>query len=281
MIPRESKVYQQLNNVALEAKCVAFSGLPGVGKSLYVNQFYQIAKELEKEVTVIQWDIARKAFESPDIMAKYPMVKGEIHNVIKLSAGAWLLDIVKTWIEANSQNTSLLVIEAPLVGHRFVELAKLQTDLELENFLSGSGFQIIMPIPSKRVREKIEEDRRAQVDESAKLWKGAKPSVMLLLWKMTCDIANEFGRSIPMITQPDYDPEVYEFVFRNILKHRHFIPLHIDEIFAIKVENEDELHNLGSLVATDYQSHKYVNQIEELYSDPEQIDLIANSWYLT
>jgi len=49
--------------------------------------------------------------------------------------------------------------------------------------------------------------------------------------------------------QPPYDPEVYEFVFAKILKHRHFIPLHIDEIFKVNIADEHDLHNTGSLAA--------------------------------
>jgi len=280
MIPKDSTVYKKLEEVAENSECVAFSGLPGVGKSLYVNQFYKIAKDQGRQVTVIQWDIARKSFETPEISARYPMKDGMIHNGVKLSVGLWLLNTVKSWLQTRT-NKSLLLIEAPLVGHRFVELAKVQDDSELESFLSSSCFKIIMPIPSKKVREKIEEDRKAQVDENAITWKGAKPSVMLLLWKMTCGIANEFGKAIPMEGQPPYDPETYEFVFNNILKHRHFVPLVIDEVFKIHIEDEDELHNLDSLAATSSEADEYADQLEKVYSDPEEINMIVDCWYLT
>jgi len=271
IIPISSPTYQSLQKSAKSAKAVVFSGLPGVGKSLYINQFQLIAKAEGRKVTVIQWDIARKAFEIPSIAARYPMGEGVVHNGVKLSAGKWLLATIKQWIVDHENDNQLLLIEAPLVGHRFIELAKIQEDATLEAFLKKEAFQIIAPIPSKKVREKIEADRRAQISEDAKTWVGAKPSVMLMLWKMICGIANEFGRNIPMDGQPPYDPEVYEFVFAKILKHRHFLPLHIEEVFKVNVEDEKDLHNTGSLAADEKTANYFSELVAKEYPSDEFI----------
>jgi len=66
VIPESSSVYKTLAKAAKTAKAVVFSGLPGVGKSLYINQFQIIAATQGKKITVIQWDIARKAFETKE-----------------------------------------------------------------------------------------------------------------------------------------------------------------------------------------------------------------------
>ena len=110
---------------------------------------------------------------------------------------------------------------------------------------------------------------------------GAKPSVMLLIWKMVCGIANEFGRNISMEGQPPYDPEVYEFVFRKILQHRHFTPLHIDEIYKVNIENEADLHNTGSLAADYATANEYAAKLRQQYPQMAEIDTIVNRWYLT
>ena len=281
IIPESSPVYKTLKQAAQTAKAVVFSGLPGVGKSLYINQFQLIATAEGKKVTVIQWDIARKSFETPEIAKRFPMGKGVVHNGVKLSVGKWLMDTLKSWLLSATSNKEILLIEAPLVGHRFIELATIQKDLLLEDFFSSDAFQIIAPIPSKKVRAKIEADRKAQISEDAKVWSGAKPSVMLMLWKMICGIANEFGQSIPMDGQPPYDPAIYEFVFEKILQHRHFIPLHINEIYPITIVNEEELHNTGSLAADDATANQYAAMIANQYPDLEEIDLVVNGWYLT
>ncbi len=281
IIPRNSAVYKNLEKTAATAKSVVFSGLPGVGKSLYIHQFQLLAAAKGRQVTVIQWDIARKSFETEEIFERFPMGDGTVHNGVKLCAGKWLMDTVKDWLQTHTGDKELLLIEAPLVGHRFIELATIQEDASLENFFRSPAFQIIAPIPSKKVRAKIEADRRAQISEDAKVWTGAKPSVMLRLWKMICGIANEFGRSIPMDGQPPYDPEIYEFVFSKILQHRHFTPLHIDEIYPVAIVDESELHNTGSLAADAATANEYAKAIADQYPDLEEIDLVVNGWYLT
>lgn len=281
VIPSKSKVFQTLKEVAATAKVVVFSGLPGVGKSLYINQFQIIAAAEGREVTVIQWDIARKAFETPKVFTHFPMGNGVIHNGVKLSVGKWLMDTVKNWLETYTEKEQLLLIEAPLVGHRFIELAKINDDPDFEAFLKSKAFQAIVPIPTKEVREKIEADRKAQVADNAKTWVGAKPAVMLMLWKMICGIANEFGRSIPMDGQPAYDPEVYEFVFAKILKHRHFIPLHVNDIYPVEIVDENDLHNTGSLAADPKTANHYCDLILENYPSQRTVDTIVNAWYKT
>jgi len=281
LISATSKVYQTLDKAAEEAKVVVFSGLPGVGKSLYINQFKTMARHRGRVVTIIQWDIARKAFETATILDRFPMGDGVIHNGVKLSVGAWLIDQIKQWLVKQQGTNHLLLIEAPLVGHRFIELAKVQQDRALESFLKSAAFQVIVPIPSKKVRAKIEEDRRAQIEEDAQNWIGAKPSVMLMLWKMICGIANEMGRNISMDGQPDYDPEVYEFVFSQVLKHRHFIPLIVDEIFKVDILDEKELHDTGSLFASDDLANYYCDQMKALHPSDHSIDEIVNRWYIT
>ncbi len=229
---------------------------------------------------IIQWDVARKSFETPALLARYPMGDGLIHNGVKLSIGLWLTDMLKNWLKLNRDEKALLLIEAPLVGHRFLELAKTQPDPNLEAFLASEAFQAIVPIPSKKVREKIEADRRVQVPEEALTWSGAKPSVMLKLWKMICRIANEMGRDIPLDGQPPYDPDVYEFVFQRLLKNRHFTPLHVDEIFSVAVEDEKELHHDDGIAPSQAEANKYAETIHQLYPTGAALDEVIGQWYL-
>ena len=281
IIPSTSPIYNRLKAVAKDAKGVVFSGLPGVGKSLYINEFKRIATAIGRDITVIQWDIARKSFETPAIAQHFPMGDGVVHNGVKLSAGKWLLATIKNWLITHTEEKDLLLIEAPLVGHRFIELAQIQNDPILENFFNSESFQMIAPIPSKQVRAKIEADRAAQISEDAQVWTGAKPSVMLMLWKRICGIANEFGKDLPMEGQPPYDPAIYEFVFSKILKNRHFIPLYIDEVFEVKIKDETELHNTGSLAADAETANRIAQSVLKEYPSTEAIDAVVAGWYLS
>jgi len=279
-IPEPSPVYQTLDALVKECKIVIFSGLPGVGKSLYVNAFQALAKKEGKKLTLIQWDVARKAFETEDILSRFPMGDGTVHNGLKLIAGKWLMDEVEMWIDIHAEDSELLLIEAPLVGHRFIELVQQNASEELEQYLSSDEVQVVMPIPTNEVRSIIEEARAKQVKEEAKVWSGAKPSVMLMLWKMTCGIAVEFGKEIDMDGQPPYDPEIYSFVFSEILKHRHFVPLIIDEVFSLPEMDESMLHDNESLKADPETAAFYAELVNTFYSEQE-IEEIVSNWYLT
>ena len=279
IIPQSSPIYSQLRKLT-DAKIVIFSGLPGVGKSLYINAFQAIAQNADKEIDMIQWDVARKAFETDYISSYYPMGDGTVHNGLKLIAGLWLMDVVKEWLNFNKKSNSILLIEAPLVGNRFIELMQEQLDDNLENYLSSELCQVIVPIPSKKVRTAIEAERQRQVSEDAKVWSGAKPSVMLMLWKDTCIIANEFGKEIDISGQPPYDPEIYNYVYSKILKHRNFVPLHIDEIFEVPNMEEDGLHNHHSMHADQSTADIYGKKIIEKYND-YHINELVDSWYHT
>ncbi|MDA8693542.1 hypothetical protein N9L92_05705 [Saprospiraceae bacterium] len=279
IIPQSSPIYSQLKKLT-DAKIVIFSGLPGVGKSLYINAFKAIAEDADKEIDMIQWDVARKAFETDYISSHCPMGDGTVHNGLKLIAGLWLMDVVKEWINFNKNSKSILLIEAPLVGNRFIELMHEQLDDDLESYLSSELCQVVVPIPSKKVRSAIEAERQRQVSEDAKVWSGAKPSVMLMLWKDTCVIANEFGKEIYVSAQPPYDPEIYNYVYSKILKHRNFVPLHIDEIFEVPNMEEDGLHDHQSMHADQITADTYGKKIIEKYND-YHINELVDSWYHT
>lgn len=278
-IPNTSPVYQVLKENT-KAKIIIFSGLPGVGKSLYINAFKNLAEAEGKEIDMLQWDVARKAFETSYIMEQYPMGEGTVHNGLKLIAGEWLMHTIKEWITFHKTSENILLIEAPLVGNRFVEIMQKQIDESLESYLSSEKCRVIVPIPSKIVRQKIEEERARQVSEEAKVWSGAKPSVMLMLWKLTCEIANTFGKNIDVSEQPAYDPSIYEFVYGKILKHRRFIPLHIDEVFEVPEVDELALHDNSSMQASEEVANQFGQKIIEKYNE-YQINEIVDSWYHT
>ena len=279
IIPTSSPVFKQLDELAANKQIVIFSGLPGVGKSLYVREFHLIAKSHGREIDCVQWDVARKSFETEAIMEKFPIVDGTVHSCFKLIAGRWLMDEVSLWIDEHWESDRILLIEAPLVGHRFIELIQPSKDKELEKYLTSDKLVVVMPIPSSEVRAKIEAERIRQVKEDAKVWSGAKPSVMLMLWKMTCGIANEFGKEIDLSVQPPYDSSIYEFVFSKILRHRNFIPLFIDEVFEVPEENEEALHDHDSMKADEDTANHYAMMIQESYTE-EEIDDIISKWYL-
>ncbi|NNE26739.1 MAG: hypothetical protein HKN09_07835 [Saprospiraceae bacterium] len=278
VIPQSSPIYTTLNELAENAQIVVFSGLPGIGKSLYINAFYALAKQHKRSITVVQWDQARKAFETDDILRRFPMGDGTVHNGFKLMAGEYIKNKILSWTK-HANSADLLLIEAPLVGHRFIEIVEQSDIEELEAALASEKCRIIVPIPSKEVRRKIEEARAAQVDDNAKVWIGAKPSVLKMLWNMVYDIAIEFGAELEEQENPPYDPEVVEFVFSKVCKHRNFVPLHVDEVFEVPEQSEAELHSLESEMPSKEEVNTYFNFVNERFDSDDQIDQYVNSWY--
>lgn len=281
IIPKDHHLYNQFKQLIEDKRLVVFSGLPGVGKSLYINEFFRLAQELNVPIDLIQWDVARKAFETDLITERFPMGDGLVHNGLKLIAGEWLIRFVKKWLILNEDTDRILLVEAPLVGHRFIELVKPIPDTFLESFLSSDQTVVLMPVPTKEVRSAIEAARKEQVDEDAKVWFGAKPSVMQMLWNMTCKIAIELGYDLEEKDHYEYDPEIYIWVFDKILKHRHFVPLNIDTLFDVPKGSEEELHKLESHSADEYEANKIGSRIIEQYQDSDEIDRIVNGWYLS
>ena len=80
--------------------------------------------------------------------------------------------------------------------------------------------------------------------------------------------------------QPPYDPEVYEFVFRKVLNRRHFIPLHVDEVFDVQILDEKDLHKTGSLAANKAIANHYASLVMEEHPTDDTLDAIVANWYV-
>src|SRR5687768_2694168 len=89
VVPRDSGLYRTLHRAATERRCVFFAGLPGVGKSLLLQQTGLIAAEAGRRVALLQWDVVRGSFETPEVLARYPEVDGVTHAVIRKAVGLW------------------------------------------------------------------------------------------------------------------------------------------------------------------------------------------------
>src|SRR4051812_33410477 len=118
VLPRDSALYQALAGAARQRRCVFFAGLPGVGKSLLIQQVALLAREAGLQVHLLQWDVARGAFETPEILARYPEIDGITHAAIRKAAGLWVRQAVQAWDRQYADPSHLLIGEAPLVGNR-------------------------------------------------------------------------------------------------------------------------------------------------------------------
>src|ERR671936_839377 len=108
LLPRDSDLYRALHDSARERRCVFIAGLPGVGKSLIVQQLALIARDAGREVHLLQWDVARGGFETPAILARYPEVDSVTHAAIRKAVGLWAREAVLDWDREHTEERHLL-----------------------------------------------------------------------------------------------------------------------------------------------------------------------------
>jgi hypothetical protein len=278
LIPEDDSIHLKLAEVCHHTKIIVFIGLPGTGKSLYINHLYHYALQNAYRPKLIQWDVCRKEFEKGKLASIFPSEKGQVHPGVRLSAGYWLLSYLNTWSKTQLNiDKNILLIEAPLVGNRFSELCHIQDNSVLEQYLRSEQIQFVLPVPNDEVRHKIESDRAEQISETAQNWSGAKPSVLHQLWHDTLAIAQELN-----LTSYDgqaYQAEIYQKTYQYIARHRQTVILDIDKTYDVVITDESALHNLKNELPNQAEILESVTQINKIYSTDQQKDEQVIKWY--
>lgn len=269
---------EQLNTLleqASQKRMVFFTGLPGVGKSLYVKLLSEQAQQNGREVHILQWDVTRSAFETDEVLAKYPEIDGVTHAIIRKSVGLWSRQAVLDW-HTTTDAKAILIGELPLIGNRLIELVQ-RIDDEAEKLLSSDNALLITPVPSRRVREVIEEARANSIasPKHHKEEKDAPPNVLTALWEELHNLA--ITKLNFQSESNNYNPDIYASVYEYLLKHRHFETLHIDEIFKTETSVYDvEIQN--NLAADLNTVQTIVHSVEQNYSQ-EELEEQTNNWH--
>lgn len=278
IIPRDSPLYAPLARMAHEGRAVFVAGLPGAGKSLLVQQLARLAHAAGRRVHLLQWDVARAPFETPELLARYPEVDGATHAAIRKAVGLWARGAVLRWHEAHPDPAYLLIGETPLVGSRLAELAQIRRDAA-EALLASPAALFAVPVPSADVRARIEAAREqtsaapAHGREAA----DAPPNVLRALWAEVAAIGARLdGAAAP--AGCDYDPAAYARVYAHALRRRNHELLSIDEILPAAGSVYDLGVAAGELVATPEEVAAAVRQVEDEYGD-ERLAREAEGWY--
>ncbi|MCY3939995.1 MAG: hypothetical protein OXG29_02815 [Gammaproteobacteria bacterium] len=239
IIPVGSALRDTIEQHAACDRMIFFAGLPGVGKSLMLQQTVLIAATLGRKVSLLQWDVARLAFEQPDLIERYPEVGGVTHAGIRLAAGRWVRGAIRQWAETRTSRRNLLVGEIPLVGNRFVEVARPESD-PAEALLAASSATFFIPAPTLQLRREVEAARRREMSDPlhSREAANASPTVLEALMLEIRQLAPKLN--IPCGKGEGYDPRLYLAVYGWLLQHRHFVPLWITDFLAV----EDSPHKL-------------------------------------
>ncbi len=231
VLPSDWPAGRVLEDLAARQAVVIFAGLPGVGKSLLLQQVAHLARAAGREVHLLQWDVARRAFETDAILTRYPEVDGFTHAAIKRAAGVWARTAVWQWRLTHDARTSLLLAEAPLVGGRLVELAAPAPD-EAEALLASDEVRFVLPVPSREIRQLIEAARlKSHHAPAHERERGdAPPNVLQALWEDVYREGQAAGIVPPSPPGDDllYDPDAYRAVYASWLADRHLTVLEID-----------------------------------------------------
>ena len=182
LLPPDSAIRARFAELIAGADRVFFAGLPGVGKSLLLQQMALMAAESGRAVTLLQWDVLRQPFETP----RYPLQSGATHPLVIQAAGTWLRAALPT-LECD-----LLIGELPLVGGRLMELARPVRDAA-EPVLRDARTQFVIPAPSREVRAVIESRRQQTIAAPSHQSEAddAPPNVLRALWRDLRTLAQE------------------------------------------------------------------------------------------
>ncbi|HLJ62183.1 MAG TPA: hypothetical protein VKZ50_20880 [bacterium] len=279
----DDAVDRRLRTLAEGCRAVFFAGLPGTGKSFFVHRLAALAHAAGRPVHLLLWDVIRPVFEASPVGRRYPVRAGITHPVIRRAAGIWARRAVARW-DAGHPAVAALIGESPLVGHRFIELARSADDAA-EPLLAGDACAFVVPVPSVEVRRFLEAERhrRSVQHRHDREREDAVPAVVQTLWGELVDVSRKLGIERPGGGggSPAYDPALYECVYRRVLARRHayvlgverVLPAPADSVYAFAFPTHD-------VTPTVEDADACIEAVETQYADRDVLDREIAGWYL-
>ena len=282
IIPPTSQVYMMLNRLVDNQRIVFLTGLPGVGKSLLLNQLAHLAHFSGHQVYLLQWDILRDAFMTNRIASLFPDTDGITHSVIRRAAGLWVRQAVAQWHQKHLGEKSILIGEAPLIGNRLLELVLPRHDAA-ESILIKNSTRFVLPIPSRRIRRIMETARQTSIKNprNSRELNDAAPEVLKALWRELIRAAMALNiQTPPKGSDEDYDPRIYESVYLQVLKHRRYeitrlnttLSTHSRSVYTFNMPVEELIPNASEV------SHS-IEEVEHTYPNLHGLEQEMEEWY--
>ncbi len=283
IIPEGTALFQSLKRAAMTRKLVFLAGIPGVGKSLYVQQLVLLAQKSGRTVHLFQYDVTRTAFENHPLgLQKYPEVDGVTHPMIRRAVGVWARRGVLEWLQTYADERHILIGEVPLIGSRLIELMQIIND-EVESVLAGPQTLFMIPVPSNRIRDKIVAQRAISMEKPRhkKEEKDAPINVLQMVWADAHQLAVKLGLTQPLgknVVDMPYDPAVYAAVYEYLCQNRQVETLHVD----LDLKPTGSVYDLTDIASEPKAKPEDVKQIiEELETNYSlsEIAAAAEQWY--
>jgi hypothetical protein len=262
-----SPLFAALAALAHDARLVLFAGLPGTGKSLLIRELAQLAHARGRVLHLLQWDVARPVFEACEAGRRYPQEGGVTHGVIRLAVGRWARTVVARWHAEHPAGSHLLIGETPFIGHRLVELTRVERDAA-EPLLASPATRFVIPVPSRALRAHLEAERarRAHRPLHPREREDAPPEVLRALWR---ELAGD---------ERPYDPALYQRIYEGLLAHRHAVALAVDtRLPTAAVSAYDVEVPTTDLVPTAEEAAGFVREVERRHR-PQDIQRLIDGW---
>jgi len=277
LLDRDPASFGLLRDAARERRCVFVAGLPGVGKSLIVQQLALIAEAEGRVPHLLQWDVARIPFDTPAILARHPEVNGVTDVAIRTAVGLWARDAVTRWDSAHAGSPEhLLVGETPLVGGRLAELARPMDDA-VEPLLAGPATLFVIAVPTPELRRTIEASReRDLADPAHERDRASAPSHLIRVhWDEIVEIARRLG--LETAQDGGYDPDAYVAVYRRALRRRNSVVLPLAKVLAVRGSPHERAAPVRELIPSDRDVAHAIELAERLAR--AEIEDAATRWY--
>lgn len=278
VIPIASNLYKVVKEMVHSKRLIFVTGIPGVGKSLLIQQMALIASEAGREVHLLRYNLARQPFETEVNISKYPEVDGVTDPAIRKAVGLWARQAVQAWHEAHPAANQLLIGELPLIGSRLIELVEPVNDAA-EPLLTSAQTLFVVPVPSWEVREVIEATRARTLaepqNEQERL--DAPPNVLRAMWESVNGLARDIGLT-KASPQTPYNPYIYGGVFEALLQFRPSRLLLIDEVLRPSHSVYDLEVLAGTLTPTPAEASAAMAEVESRYTRDELAELVQN-WH--
>ncbi len=284
VVHEDHRLAARLDQLAAGHRMVFFAGLPGTGKSLLIHQTAHLAHAAGREIHLLQWDVVRPRFEAGRAGAQYPTREGVTHSVIRKAVGVWARHAVVEWQHRYPASRHLLIGETPLVGHRFIELARHEDDAA-EPLLAAGSCRFVIPVPSPEVRRflEAERDRRIHRPVHDREREDAPPHVLRALWDQLVDAGRALGVDPDgePAASPPYDPDLYERVYRLVLRHRQVTGLTVDTVFSNAGFSVYEFAiPAHDVVPFPGETDRFIEDVERQYPDLSSLTHEVDRWYV-
>lgn len=252
IIPADNPIGASFRKAVSSCKIIFVAGLPSSGKSLMLQQLTILAHEAGRKVYSMQWDAARRAFETGAWLQKYPEADNVTHPGIRKAVGLWVRQGIERWVREHPGEESILIGELPVIGGRFVELLQ-KADDTAEELLKSDAVQFFVPIPTREMRTVITGERAKTFanPRNEQETKDAPIHIVEDNWLAVRKLHNRW-QGVPDLLERDreYEPEIYNMVFEQLLRFRKSEILNVDRKFETEGSAYDRPVEVTELIAS-------------------------------